>query len=1508
MNISKDDAFCSSTFLDPAVSWDTEDPDLSLCFEKTVLTWTPCLVLWLATPLEICLIQRSKCRDIPWRAINLLKLVGNLALIGVSAVSLVWSIFNSKEENIYPVDVWTPAIQTASFLLTTVILLWNRVRGRHTSGVLFFFFLLLTIGGAVQFRTELRLRSKEIDEESNFKFILYMIYYPIVVVMLILNLFPDPPPRETFYPQSKKLCPEVHASYASRVLFAWFDRLIWKGFKSPLTVADLWDLRFQDTAGQIIPRFEKYWFRSPTIPGVPEAFTATNGKSSSYGTLTSQRNRSRKPISILGPTIRVLWLPIITAGVVKLSGDMLAFVNPQLLNVMIKFVAGKEYMWRGILYAVGMLVSAQLQTICFHQSLMTMYIVGLNWRTALMSAVYRKALRISNSARKTSTVGEVVNLMAVDAQRCADFAPFAHMLWTSPITIAVALYFLWQILGPSTLAGLAVMIIIIPVNSFIANKVKFLQMKQMKYKDERVKLMNEVLSGIKVLKLYAWEPSFKDYISKIREKELKLMRRAALLNASTSFVWGCSSFLVSLATFGVYVLVDEHNVLTVEIAFVATALFNVMRAAISFFPMMIQLLVQSIVSVKRINRFLNAEELDFNSVSHDESKKEPLIIDGGSFSWGTEKADAAVLRNITLKVNPGSLVAVVGAVGAGKSSLISAFLGEMDKISGYVNTKGSIAYVPQQAWIQNATVRDNILFGSAYDAKRYYKTIESCSLKQDLDMLPGGDKTEIGEKGINLSGGQKQRVSLARAVYNDADTYLLDDPLSAVDSHVGKHIFENVIGPKGVLSRKTRVMVTHGVTFLPQVDVIVVMKNGEIIETGTFKELLNNKGEFSDFLVQHITESKDELEVEGELEELIEENPTLKVQIQRQLSKSGSVRSTSSSNFSHRKASTASEENIQTLTSQIDKLIQAEKTETGSVKLGVYMHYLKSAGLLLSVATLGFQLVSQALGIASNIWLSDWSSDTSAAVDGVQDKDKRNFYLEVYTALGFSQMAAVIAGAYALAFGTVLASRYLHSSMLGNILHCPMSFFDTTPTGRLVNRFGKDVDVIDNTLPFTFSTALTGFGNVIGTIVVITYSTPLFATVILPVGLLYYGVQKVYITTSRQLKRIESVSRSPVYSHFSETVSGATSIRAYKVVDRFIKTSEDRVDANQVCLYPSLVSNRWLGIRLETVGNILIFFAALFAVLGRDKLDAGLVGLSISYALQITGMLNLAVRMSSEVETNIVSVERIKEYSEVPTEAAWVVEPRPDAQWPSHGTVQFQDYQVRYRDGLDLVLRGVSFVVNGGEKIGIVGRTGAGKSSLTLCLFRILEAAGGQIFIDGLNISKIGLGDLRSKLTIIPQDPVLFSGSLRMNLDPFEKYSDSDIWRALEHAHLSVFARGLAAGLNHTISEGGDNLSVGQRQLICLARALLRKTKVLILDEATAAIDLETDDIIQQTIRREFKDCTVLTIAHRLNTIMDSDRVIVLDKGTIKEFDSPQNLLSSSSTIFHGMAKDAGLV
>ncbi|XP_011305034.1 multidrug resistance-associated protein 1 isoform X4 [Fopius arisanus] len=1521
------DQFCGSTFWDYNRAWNTTDPDLTPCFQNTVLVWAPCGFLWCFSFLEAYYLINSKRKDVPctWKFIA--KCLLTAILIVLSITDLGVAIHHSSLQTVYKVDYYTPFIKFATFALAAVLLHYNRKMGMRTSGLLFLFWFFLALCGIVQFRYVLRNSDK--DSYSN---ISYMIYYPIVVALFLLNFLVDDKPKFSEYAEVDRPCPEQSASYPSRMTFAWFDALAWRGFKKPLETSDLWSMNPEDTASEIVPRFDKYWNKSVQKCDNNQSAKASFEKAS--GQVNFDSGRKKKMASILIPLCRAFGPTFIFGAFLKLSQDIMIFIGPQVLKLLIKFMEGSEPTWKGYFYAVLLFFTAVIQTIVLSQYFNRMFIVGLRIRTALIAAIYRKALRMSNSARKESTVGEIVNLMSVDAQRFMELTAYINMIWSAPLQIALALYFLWGILGPSVLAGLAVMIILIPVNALIASKVKNLQIRQMKSKDERVKLMNEVLNGIKVLKLYAWEPSFEQQILDIRNKELKVLKEAAYLNAGTSFIWSCAPFLVSLVSFATYVYIDENNILDSSKAFVSLSLFNILRFPLSMLPMMIGNVVQASVSVKRINIFMNNEELDPNNVHHDQSEADPLIIENGNFTWDSaDSTEKPTLRNINVSVKHGQLVAIVGTVGSGKSSLVSAFFGEMYRLSGTVNTQGSIAYVSQQAWIQNATMQDNILFGRPFDKVLYNKVIEACALLLDLQMLPAGDQTEIGEKGINLSGGQKQRVALARAVYSNSDVYFMDDPLSAVDSHVGKHIFENVIGPSGLLKKKTRVLVTHGITYLPEVDNIVVLKDGEITESGTYKQLLEKKGAFADFLIQHLQEVRVEDDEETDLTEIKQQlestigSEEFKQKLTRSRSKlsmthsdSGSVDQRSLNGSLRRQQSTDSQRSgsLAKITSFKDnkhnegkageKLIEIEKTETGSVKLRVYAHYLKSIGWFLSISTIIMNAVFQSFSIGSNVWISEWSDDDTIVVNGTQNTSKRDMYVGVYAALGLGQALFVLLSHLTMAIGCLRSSILLHALIIFGLLRSPAVFFDTTPLGRVLNRVGKDVDVIDNVLPHILRAWLMCLAGVIATLVVISYSTPAFIAIIIPIGVIYYFIQRFYVATSRQLKRLESVSRSPIYSHFGESVTGASTIRAYGVQDRFILESENRVDFNQVCYYPSIIANRWLAVRLEMVGNLIILFSALFAVVGRETLSAGLVGLSVSYALQITQTLNWLVRMTSDVETNIVAVERIKEYGDTPQEAPWEIPDKtPPKEWPAEGRVEFRDFKVRYREGLDLVLKGISFTVDGGEKIGIVGRTGAGKSSLTLALFRIIEAAEGKIIIDDIDIATLGLHSLRSRLTIIPQDPVLFSGSLRMNLDPFNRHGDEDVWRALEHAHLKAFVTSLPNGLSHAVSEGGDNLSVGQRQLICLARALLRKTKILILDEATAAVDLETDDLIQRTIREEFKESTVLTIAHRLNTILDSDRVIVLDKGYMVEFDSPHSLLQKPTSIFYGMAKDAGL-
>ncbi|CAG7834524.1 unnamed protein product [Allacma fusca] len=833
-------------------------------------------------------------------------------------------------------------------------------------------------------------------------------------------------------------------------------------------------------------------------------------------------------------------------------------------------------------------------------------------------------------------------------------------------------------------------------------------------------------------------------------------------------------FQISVITFTTYVLSDSRNILDAKKAFVSLSLFNLMRAPMSQMPNMMVAGIEGIVSVKRVNKFLNSEEIDPEAVVHE-------------------------------------------------------------------------------------------------------------------DLTDGGDKTEIGEKGINLSGGQKSRIAIARAAYHDSDAYLFDDPLSAVDAQVGKHIFDHVIGPQGMLSKKTRILVTHGITFLPHMTKIVLMAEGKITGIGTYEELVNSNSNFAEFLSRHLQPGSEKEATNKKIEDKTGVNKSL---MEKQSREESFLKLQSS------RASWLAKTLGESVTT-VDRLIEEEKAETGTVNADCYTYFAESVGWWLTFSAFSFYLLYSACAVCANIWLSHWSS-TPPSANGRQDTTQRDIFLMGYGTLGIGQGLSFFVANLAIFLGCLQASKHLHDQVLWNVLRCPMLFFESNPIGRIVNRFARDVEVIDTSFPTNLRSWMTCFFHVVSTLVVISYSTPWFLIVVVPIGVLYFTVERFYVASSRQLKRVDSITRSPIYTQFTETLTGAVTIRAFKKQQKFIAVSERTVNYNQMAYFASLVANRWLAIRLETIGNLIILFSAILAAI--PSTDVGSVGLSVTYALNITLTLNWLVRMTSEVESNAVAVERIKEYNEVPQEADWEKpENKPVDSWPDKGGIVFKNFQTQYRPGQNFTIKNITCSIEPGEKVGIVGRTGSGKSSLTLGIFRIIEATEGSIEIDGIDISKIGLHDIRGRVTIIPQDPILFSGTLRFNIDPFLKYSDDELWHAIECAHLKKLVQEFPKGLEQTINEGGDNLSVGQRQLVCLARALLRKTKILIMDEATASLDLDTDDLIQTTVRTEFKDCTVLTIAHRINTIMDYNRVIVLDNGEIREYDSPEEfkfeILSSAQNL-----------
>uniref|UniRef100_G3N5J3 Multidrug resistance-associated protein 1 n=1 Tax=Gasterosteus aculeatus aculeatus TaxID=481459 RepID=G3N5J3_GASAC len=1496
--------FCSADTSDPFWDWNrtwyTTKPDFTQCFQNTVLVWLPCLYLWICAPLYLLYLRSHDHGYIRMSHINRAKTAVGLLLWIICWADVFFSFWErSYGSNVLaPVHLISPTMLGFTMLLATLLIQYERMKGVQSSGVMLLYWLLALLCATVTFGSKI---SRALDQPltvSVWRYTTFYTYYALLLVSLCLSCLTDQLPLFSEAVKDSNPCPERGANFLSRITFWWITRLMVTGYRRPLEEKDLWSLNSADRSHKVVPELVGRWnvecqkvkrsgTRTLYSPREAPPSEGKEGRAVESEVLIVKAQKAKEP--------SLFWALCLTFGpyfliscLYKIIQDILMFVGPEILRLLIRFVNNSSApSWHGYFYTALLFICTCVQSLILQKYFHVCFVSGMRLRTAIIGAVYRKALVISSEARRTSTVGEIVNLMSVDAQRFMDLITYINMIWSAPLQVVLALYFLWQNLGPSVLAGVAVMVLMVPINAVIAMKTKTYQVAQMKSKDSRIKLMNEMLNGIKVLKLYAWELAFKDKVSKIRESELQVLKKAAYLGAVSTFTWICAPFLVALSTFAVYVLIDEHNVLDAQKAFVSLALFNILRFPLNMLPMVISSMVQASVSLKRLRVFLSHAELQEDGVDHKAAvgTSHSVSIVDGVFSWS--RAESPTLKRLNVCIPEGSLVAVVGHVGSGKSSLLSALLGEMDKLEGSVAVKGSVAYVPQQAWIQNATLRENIMFGQESREAWYQRVVEACALQPDLEILPAGDETEIGEKGVNLSGGQKQRVSLARAVYCERDVYLLDDPLSAVDAHVGKHIFEQVVGPQGLLKDKTRVLVTHGLSYLPQADLILVLVEGEVSEMGSYQHLMATEGAFAEF--QRTYAAVEHADHDGEPFCTPHRLDAVKVS---RVSKPGQTGE--EDKVPGKKAKQA----------EGGKLTEADKASTGRVKLSVFGSYLKAIGVLLSCVSLLMFLAQHLGSLSSNYWLSLWTDDP--VVNGTQPN--RRMRLGVYGALGLFQGLAVFGYSLSGSIGGILASRCLHQSMLYDVLRSPMSFFERTPSGNLVNRFAKEIDTIDSLIPSIIKMFMGSMFNVVGSCIIILIATPLVAIIIPFLGVLYFFVQRFYVASSRQLKRLESVSRSPIYTHFNETLLGTSVIRAFGEQERFICESDQRVDLNQKAYYPGIVANRWLAVRLEFVGNCIVSFAALFAVVARESLSPGIMGLSISYALQLTASLTWLVRMSSEVETNIVAVERVKEYSDTEKEAEWKQEPsRLPPGWPTDGCIDIRGLGLRYRPDLDLAIRNITLVINRGEKVGIVGRTGAGKSSLTLALFRIIEASEGHIFIDGVDIALLGLHELRSRITIIPQDPVLFSGSLRMNLDPFDCYSDEEVWRALELSHLQSFVSGLPNKLSHECSEGGENLSVGQRQLLCLARALLRKTKILVLDEATAAVDMETDNLIQSTIRSQFEDCTVLTIAHRLNTVMDYTRILVLDKGEMAEFDAPHNLLAQRGA-FYKMAKDAGLV
>lgn len=1257
--------------------------------------------------------------------------------------------------------------------------------------------------------------------------------------------------------------------------------------------------------------------------------------------------------SLFRALVKTFGKPILVAMIFETTKDLLAVVQPQFLRLFILCFNmdfnSKYPPLNGVFIACGLFLSSVFSTYLQNQFYITIFEVGLGMRGSLVALLYKKALKLSLASREKKSTGDILNMASVDVAKIQRFFEDCQIIVGAPIQIVVVLVSLYWLLGSATIGGIVTMAIMIPINALLSKRVEKLYKIQMKYKDARIKTTTEILSSMKSIKLYAWEEAMLKRLDHVRNKlELENFKKIGIVSNLIYFAWNCVPLMVTCSTFAIFSLVNKTP-LSPQVVFPSLSLFNILNDAIYSLPNTINSIIETKVSINRLKEFLLSEELDDSFFELDKTpadKESPVVeIKNATFLWKSPKilssdgsdeesrieSSQVALKNIdNFSAKKGELTCIVGRVGSGKSTVLRSILGQLPCVSGSIEgltpkvyiRASSVAYCPQEPWIMNASIKDNIIFGFRFDESYYNATIEACQLLPDLEILPERDSTLVGEKGISLSGGQKARISLARAVYSRADLYLLDDILSAVDAEVSKNIVEMVLDKKaGLLRNKTVILTTNAISVLNRSRKIYMLEGGCIIEEGSFSDITSSNGPSK--LKKMIEEFGSNRGYSGpdEAHSIKSKKSVISTsEFDTSAASAYSANMATDQGLISRRASMATFHANKLFNEDSPGTVASEKKEEGRVKSSVYLFYVKACGVVGVTLFFSFLILSRVFDVVENFWLKYWSEENERRGSN-EDIWK---FVGVYAAIGiFSAAFNNLRTIVLLLYCSIRGAAKLHDTMAKSVLRSPMNFFETTPVGRIINRFSSDVQAVDSQLQWIFAFFFRSVLNYAVTVILISYSMPWFLAVNAVLLLIYLYYQAFYITLSRELKRLTSVSTSPIMSLFSETLGGHAVINAFKHFDRFDFINFNNVQFNINCSFNFRSTNRWLSVRLQTIGAFIVLATALLGlstINSEKRLSPGMVGLLMSYALQVTSSLMWIVRMSVQIETNIVSVERIYEYCNLTPEAPEIIEScRPEKSWPAEGKISFKNYSTKYKNKGEPALRNINLEINPQEKIGVVGRTGAGKSTLSLALFRLLEATEGSIEIDGLDISKIGLTDLRSHLGIIPQDAQAFEGTVRTNLDPFEIYSTEEIWTSIELSHLKshivdMFRKEDGEQLEETkenmlgvkISENGSNLSVGQRQLLCLSRALLNTSRVLVLDEATAAVDMETDKIIQETIRSEFKEKTILTIAHRIDTVLDSDRIIVLDAGEVKEFDTPERLLSDKQSIFYALCEKGG--
>lgn len=1284
--------------------------------------------------------------------------------------------------------------------------------------------------------------------------------------------------------------PREGANPLSNITFAFTLPIFWTGYHRDLEVTDLYKTLKEHNSNYLGTKISRVWQKDYEAYRKQKLLNKEKGSSDESYT---GRKKLKEP-SLLKVLMKCFGVQLIFYGVIYAASDIVFRVmQPIFLGKLLRYYTDDAMTKEdAYLYAGGVILCSGVLIFITHPYMLGILHMGMKLRIACCTLIYRKALKLSRTALGETTVGQAVNLLSNDVNRFDVALIYLHYLWLGPLETIIITYFMYKEVELSAIFGVIILLLFIPLQGYLGKKTSVYRLKTALRTDERVRLTNEIISGIQAIKMYAWEKPFSNLIERARRREISVIRGMSLVRGITmSFIMFTTrmSLFITIVTYILY----GHKI-TAEKVFMLQAYYNILRLNMTvYFPQGITQIAELLVSVRRLQKFMLYEEINEENEKmeckqkgskNDKGKNDANIIEEdirdekrkttnyeGEYIMSLKNANVKwfshdhedTLKNININVKSGELIAVVGQVGSGKSSLLNVMLKELPLKSGTIEVNGKIAYASQEPWLFAGSVRQNILFGQKMDQFRYERVIKACQLKRDFTLLPYGDKTIVGERGISLSGGQRARINLARAVYAENDIYLLDDPLSAVDAHVGKHMFEECIVK--YLRGKTRILATHQLQFLRNVDRIIVLKDGEVEADGSYDELIAMGMDFGRLL----------------------ENPAEEERPGSVPPSRSNSRNASSTSLSSLKSSATEKE---------DPTEVAEARTKGKVSGKVYASYFKAGGNWCIVATIAMLCaLSQTLASASDFFISQWVNMEEKYVNETKDgivEDwrgpiSRDVCMYVYTGLIVSTVIITLIRSITFFSTCMRASAKLHDRMFRSISRATMRFFNINPSGRVLNRFSKDMGAIDEVLPIALIDSLQIGLSLLGIIVVVAIANYWLLIPTVVIGIIFYYIRVFYLATSRSVKRLEGVTRSPVFGHLSATLQGLPTVRAFGAEEILTKEFDQHQDLHSSAWYIFISSSRAFGFWLDFFCVIYIMLVTLsFLVQDDGTGQGGNIGLAITQSIGLTGMFQWGMRQSTELENQMTSVERVSEYSNVESEPPLESAPdkKPKESWPEEGKIEFKNVYMKYDAAEPPVLKNLNFVIYPQEKIGIVGRTGAGKSSLISTLFRLAQLDG-VIEIDGVKINDIGLHDLRSKISIIPQEPFLYSGSMRSNLDPFNNYNDDVLWQALEEVELKEM------GLDSHINEGGSNLSVGQRQLVCLARAIVKNNPILVLDEATANVDLRTDELIQKTIRSKFSTCTVLTIAHRLNTVMDSDRILVMDAGRAVEFDAPYVLI-----------------